>query len=195
MLEQAARPAVATRAVLPRARIFEIESNSILNDVRVDDSISVNGVCLTVQQFGESSFQATAVDETLSKTNLGNLHILSKVNLERSMRADSRFGGHYVQGHVDTITKLTNKTKQDKGVLLSFEVPVDSRKFIVERGSITINGISLTIASIIDSNFNVAVIPHTLENTNLSDINIGDYVNIEFDIIAKYIANILDNRL
>ena len=171
-----------------------IECKTILDDVGVDDSICVNGVCLTVESFKKNSFKATAVEETMRKTNLGDLSIGSPVNLERAMRASDRFGGHYVQGHTDTITKVSKIEKEEKNWLFSFDIPNGTNKYLVERGSITINGVSLTIASIQNNEFKVAIIPHTFENTIFKDFKKGTKVNIEFDIIGKYVENMLKIR-
>jgi len=171
-----------------------IDSSEINKDMSIDDSIAVNGVCLTVVEFSSNNFRVTAVEETMRKTNLSNLQVGHNVNLERAMKAEKRFGGHYVQGHVDEIAKVADIKHETENWIYSFTIPGDSRKYIVERGSITINGVSLTIASINDNIFNVAIIPHTYDNTIFSDLKIGDSVNLEYDIIGKYVENILKYR-
>ncbi len=168
-----------------------IECNTILADADIDDSISVNGVCLTVETFTNNSFKATAVEETMRKTNLGDLILGSSVNLERAMSAGDRFGGHYVQGHTDTTTTVHSIVQETKNWLFTFDIPVDSAKYLVERGSITINGVSLTIATIQDNRFTVAIIPHTFEHTTFKDFKPGTRINLEFDIIGKYVENML----
>ena len=168
-----------------------IECNTILADADIDDSISVNGVCLTIETFTNNSFKATAVEETMRKTNLGDLVLGSSVNLERAMSAGDRFGGHYVQGHTDTTTTVHSIVKETKNWLFTFDIPAESAKYLVERGSITINGVSLTIASIQDNRFTVAIIPHTFEHTTFKDFQPGSRINLEFDIIGKYVENML----
>jgi riboflavin synthase len=168
-----------------------IECNTILADADIDDSISVNGVCLTVESYTNSSFKATAVEETMRKTNLGDLTLGSSVNLERAMSAGDRFGGHYVQGHTDTTTVVHSIVKETKNWLFTLDIPADSAKYLVERGSITINGVSLTIATIQDNRFTVAIIPHTFEHTTFKDFQPGTRINLEFDIIGKYVENML----
>lgn len=168
-----------------------IECSEILADADIDDSICVNGVCLTVESFTDNSFKATAVEETMRKTNLGDLVIGSTVNLERAMSAGDRFGGHYVQGHTDTTTTVHSIVKETKNWLFTFDIPENSAKYLVDRGSITINGVSLTIATIQDNKFTVAIIPHTFEHTTFKDFQPGTRVNLEFDIIGKYVENML----
>lgn len=171
-----------------------LESSEINTDMSIDDSIAINGVCLTVVEFNSNSFRVTAVEETMRKTNLSNLRVGHAVNLERAMKVEKRFGGHYVQGHVDEIAQVADIIHETENWIYSFTIPSNSRKYIVERGSITINGVSLTIASIHDNIFNVAIIPHTYDNTIFSDLKIGDSVNLEYDIIGKYVENILKYR-
>lgn len=173
---------------------LRIECRQILSDMNIDDSICVNGVCLTVESFSENQFSATAVEETLRKTNLGDLTLGNNVNLERAMKLDSRFGGHYVQGHTDTTTTISNIVQETKNVLFTFDIPQKSAKYIVERGSITINGVSLTVASIENNTFTVAIIPHTFENTTFKDLKVGSKVNLEFDIIGKYVENMMRHK-
>lgn len=170
---------------------LEINSNLINKDMSVDDSISVNGVCLTVTEYNKNSFEVTAVEETMRKTNLSDLTKGDLVNLERAMKADKRFGGHYVQGHVDHITYVSDIVHETENWLYTFKIPSEGRKYIVDRGSITINGVSLTIASIEEDSFKVAIIPHTYENTVFKQFKINDRINIEYDIIGKYVENIL----
>jgi riboflavin synthase len=173
------------------ARELSIKCTKILSDINIDDSICVNGVCLTVETFSNTTFTATAVEETLRKTNLAELQIGNSLNLERAMKADSRFGGHYVQGHTDTTTNLFSIEKEIKNWLFTFDIPQKSEKYIIERGSITINGVSLTVANIDNGRFTVAVIPHTLEHTTFKELSSGIKVNLEFDIIGKYVENML----
>lgn len=173
---------------------IKINSSKINDDMSIDDSISVNGVCLTVTEFTENYFAVTAVEETMRKTNLSDLKEGNSVNLERAMKADKRFGGHYVQGHVDQTTLISGIKRETENWIFSFKVPDNGRKYIVDRGSITVNGVSLTIASISNNEFNIAIIPHTYENTVFKNFELEDNVNLEFDIIGKYIENILKYR-
>jgi len=169
-----------------------IESN-ISKEAYIDQSISHNGVCLTVVSFDSKSHTVTAIKETLDKTNLSQLKIGSWVNLERSVLATTRMDGHFVQGHTDITTTCTNVNNADGSWYFTFKIPNNSYNLIVPQGSICINGVSLTIASIDRDTFTVAIIPYTYDYTNFSAINVGDTVNIEFDILGKYIVRYLEN--
>lgn len=158
----------------------------ISNTFKIDQSVSHNGVCLTVVKVADNTHVVTAIEETLIKSNLRVLQIGSNINLERSMQLGERLDGHIVQGHVDTTAILRNSISQDGSWLLTFEMDSAFRNFIVEKGSITLNGVSLTLLNVGDANFSVAVIPYTWEHTNLSQIKTGESVNVEFDILAKY---------
>ncbi len=171
---------------------FTIES-LLSKDAYIDQSISHNGVCLTVVSFDHKSHTVTAIKETLDKTNLDQLQIGSWVNLERSVLATTRMDGHFVQGHTDVITECTHVKNADGSWYFTFKIPSKSHNLIVPQGSICINGVSLTIASIDEDTFTVAIIPYTYEHTNFSSINEGDTVNIEFDILGKYIVRYLEN--
>lgn len=168
---------------------FEVEA-SLLQELKVDQSISHNGVCLTVTDLTKKTYFVTAINETLKKTNLAELKVGDYVNLERSMSANGRFDGHIVQGHVDQIASCVG-VKEDAGSKIftfSFE---DKGNITVEKGSICVNGISLTVINSSFNQFSVAIIPYTLEHTNLKYLNVGDTVNLEFDILGKYIQRIL----
>lgn len=164
------------------------------SELNIDDSIAVNGVCLTVVSRNDSSFCVQAVEETLSKTSIGSLQTKALVNLERCLRLDQRLDGHIVQGHVDT-TGTINRF-ENKGAEWQLEVEFEPAfsDLIVPRGSISIDGISLTVAREFDHRFMVAVIPYTYENTNLNQRKVGDVVNLEFDIFGKYVVRYLKNR-
>jgi riboflavin synthase len=152
----------------------------------------VNGVCLTVRSREADTFTAEMSRETLERTSLGNLKKNSVLNLERPMRADARFGGHIVQGHVDTIGRIKAFDRQGDAWMLEIEYPEPAGRYIVEKGSIAVDGISLTVAGLRSPNvFSVAIIPHTFENTNLITAQSGTPVNLEFDIVAKYVENLL----
>lgn len=158
----------------------------------IGSSISVNGVCLTAVETGNDTVSVDVIPETLQRTNLGTLTRSNQVNLERPMPADGRFDGHIVQGHVDGIgTVAAIERSDDGGVVMSIEAPESLHRYLVEKGSVTIDGVSLTIASLSGEGFNVALIPHTLEVTTLGLRNEGDTVNLEVDVLAKYVERLL----
>ena len=173
--------------------IIEIKTN-LANQLAVGDSVSVNGVCLTAINVNSDQFTADVMVQTLNLTSLGTLNPGSGVNLELATRADSRLGGHIVQGHVDGIAKVVTIEPGEKWSKFVISVPDHLAKYIVNQGSITIDGVSLTVGEIVDSNSEVTVwlIPETLQKTNLSRKNVGDIVNIEVDILAKYVERLLD---
>lgn len=174
-----------------------IECNTVLEDVKLGDSIAVNGVCLTVVEISSKSFVADISPETLKVTNLGDLVAGDFVNLERAMKADGRFGGHIVSGHVDGKGKFINCKKQNEFYEFIIELTPELSKYVIKKGSIAINGISLTIAGVNEKAIHVAIIPHTYENTSLKTLKSSDFVNIEVDMIAKYIEKFLstgDNK-
>lgn len=163
-------------------------------EVHVDESISVNGVCLTVVSFDDSHFKVQCVEETLRKTNLGKLDVGSKVNLERSLTLAKAIEGHIVQGHVDTIGKIIKIDKEGADLMLWVECPEEFQNYIVGRGSVSLDGISLTVARDEEDRFAVAIIPYTWDFTNLKEKKVGDLVNIEFDVFGKYIVKYLEKR-
>ena len=171
-----------------------ISSVKVTEDIAIKESISVNGVCLTVTECSGNSFAVDVVMETLNRSNIEYLSAGDKVNLERAMSASARFGGHFVQGHVDCSTEIISFVKRDKSADLKVKVPDNMLRFIVEKGSICLDGISLTVASIENDMMTVALIPHTLGITTLGDRIIGDKLNVEVDILAKYIQNGLENH-
>ena len=168
---------------------LKISAKTVLEDVKLGESIAVNGVCETVVAFDNTTFEVNVSDETLRVSNLSNLKQGDFVNLERALKLSDRLSGHIVSGHVDLTTKFIKKEKLGEFYNMEFAVTPDFRKYIVKKGSITINGISLTIADIKPESFVVAVIPHTFENTNLKELKNNDIVNIEIDILVKYIEN------
>ncbi len=172
---------------------FTFES-SITNELKVDQSLAHNGVCLTVVELVDNDqYVVTAIDETLSRTNLGELKIGDEVNLERCMAANGRFDGHIVQGHVDQLGKVVSV--EERGGSNVFDIKHDAgENFTVDKGSITVNGVSLTAFDTSDTAFSVAIIPYTLEHTCFKDLNLGDTVNLEFDIIGKYVARMMAKR-
>lgn len=169
---------------------LKIKCKKILLDVSLGDSIAVNGVCLTVTEFNTDSITVDVMNETLNKTYLGSMKKGDLVNLERAMSANGRFGGHIVSGHIDG-TGIIREIKKD-GISILYSISADNKilNYIVEKGSIAIDGISLTVAYIDEEVFKVSVIPHTQENTTLLSKNIGDKVNLENDIIGKYIEKL-----
>ena len=175
----------------PEGKSLTIHCPELIGDIAVDDSIAVNGVCLTAAERGPDGFIAHAIHTTLEKTTLGSLDPGQRVNLELAMRASDRLGGHLVQGHVNAIGRITGIDTQGNNWQIHISFPADLRKYMIAEGSITLDGISLTIAKLADSQLMVSIIPHTLANTTLKDKAVGDSVNIEVDIMAKYIENFL----
>ena len=167
--------------------ILELNANKVLTDVHLGDSIAVNGVCLTVTSYTENSFCVDVMPETFRRTSLGSLTIGSKVNLERAMAANGRFGGHIVAGHIDGTGTITGIRKDSNAVWYTIGTTEKITKYIVEKGSIAIDGISLTVAKVDAKSFSVSVIPHTLEKTALAGKKLQDTVNLENDCIGKYV--------
>jgi len=171
--------------------VLAIEADKILTDISLGDSIAVNGVCLTVISYNKTGFEADVMHETLNRSSLGKLKNGSKVNLERAMIANGRFGGHIVSGHVDGIGTIAEVTKDDNAVWYRISTEPSVLKYIVEKGSITIDGISLTVAGVSEFDFSVSIIPHTASVTILGMKKSGDIVNLENDIIGKYVEKLL----
>ncbi|MGB0916317.1 MAG: riboflavin synthase [Flavobacteriales bacterium] len=164
----------------------------IARELKVDQSLAHNGVCLTVVKLlNKSSYVVTAIDETLQRTNLGDLNVGDTVNLERCMPADGRFDGHIVQGHVDQLGEVVSIEEKDGSHLFSF-THKKGANFTVDKGSITINGVSLTAFNTSDTGFTVAIIPYTLQHTTFGKLKVGDKVNLEFDIVGKYVARMMN---
>tara|TARA_B110000495_G_C22944004_1_gene552522 strand:- start:584 stop:1174 length:591 start_codon:yes stop_codon:yes gene_type:complete len=170
---------------------FEIESD-IFNELQIDQSIAHNGTCLTIVALNEDkqSYIVTAIKETLEKTNLGLLKVNDSLNLERAMILNARLDGHIVQGHVDQVGVCIKKQQNDGSWTFVFSYKVNRENIIVEKGSICINGISLTAFNVTNDTFEVAIIPYTIEHTNLKNVDVDISVNLEFDIIGKYVARI-----
>jgi riboflavin synthase len=181
------------RAIAPNAggARIEIEATTVLDDATIGASIAVNGCCLTVVELGDGWWAADAVVETLARTNLGDLAPGDPVNLERPVRLADRLGGHLVQGHVDGTGAVHDRVPQPDGSeLFRFDAPDDVLRYVVHKGSITVDGISLTVAAVHESGFEVAVIPHTLAVTTLGARAAGARVNLEVDLIAKYVERL-----
>lgn len=174
--------------------LLTIRAGAVLPGMKAGDSIAVNGVCLTVVRFGETSFACDLSTETLERTSFGKAHEGQLVNLERPLSVGARLGGHFVQGHVDALGRLAFNNLSGTGAVIGIEHPRDLDRYLVQKGSIAVDGISLTIASIEKDFFTVAVIPYTLQNTNLRNVRIGDSVNLEADILGKHIERLLRSR-
>lgn len=169
---------------------FTIES-VISNDLKIDQSVSHNGVCLTVVALTDTSHTVTAIQETLEKSNLGHLKQGMKINLERCMQMNGRLDGHIVQGHVDQTAVCVRREELDGSWEYRFKYDSSKGNVTVEKGSVCVNGISLTVVNSAEDEFSVFIIPYTFEHTNLHEVNTGDTVNLEFDIIGKYVARLL----
>ncbi|MES2448574.1 MAG: riboflavin synthase [Bacteroidota bacterium] len=172
---------------------FTVKS-TICAELKIDQSVAHNGVCLTVVALNENSHTVTAIEETLNKTSLGNLKIGSKVNLERCMQMNARLDGHIVQGHVDQTAKCILVNELDGSWEYRFKYNATLGNVTVEKGSICVNGISLTVVNSQQDEFSVFIIPYTYEYTNLHEVKVGDTVNLEFDIIGKYVARLMGNK-
>ena len=168
----------------------QIQASTVLEGTKTGDSIAVNGVCLTVTKLTKSSFTADVMAETFRRTNLGNLGKNSRVNLERAMAANGRFGGHIVSGHIDGTGIISRIKEEGNAVWIYISAPQSILNLIVEKGSVAVDGISLTVAAVSDKEFAVSVIPHTRENTALSGKKTGAVVNLENDIIGKYVQKL-----
>lgn len=181
------------RGVLPgsRAGKITIAAKKVLEGTQLGDSIAVNGVCLTVVDLGADYFVADVMPETLSKTGLGKLKTGSPVDLERAMAADGRFGGHIVSGHIDGVGSIVEKRPEQNAVWIRISASPDILGLIVDKGSIAIDGVSLTVAGITDQDFQVSIIPHTGQETILLAKQPGDIVNLENDIVGKYVKKLL----
>lgn len=180
----------------PRGIKLTVKAHTILDDIKLGDSIAINGACQTVIEFDNESFTVDVSSETIDITTFKNFNQGTRVNLERALKLSDRLGGHIVSGHVDGIGEFISKKEKGDTTILSFKVPENISRYLIYKGSITIDGISLTISNLEnnDSIFSVAIIPHTLSNTTLLSIKIGDTVNLESDLLAKYIEKLLKNN-
>ncbi|MBD3330929.1 riboflavin synthase [Candidatus Peregrinibacteria bacterium] len=177
-----------------KGKLFEISCKKTVDSKKTGESIAVNGVCVTILDINDTSFKFLAMPETLNLTNLGTLNKGEKVNLEPALRLHQSLDGHFVQGHVDICAKVIKLKTNDKKTKLSISTPPHIEKKLAYKGSITINGVSLTISNLEKDKFSVDLIPHTLKNTNLNELKKGDKVNIEIDILSKYIENMLNKK-
>lgn len=173
-----------------RSAVLGIECSKVLEETKIGDSIAVNGVCLTVTGMDSHGYTADVMAETLDRSSLGMLKSKSRVNLERAMAAGGRFGGHIVAGHIDGTGTVSEIRKEDTAVWYRITAAREILRYIVEKGSIAIDGISLTVADVTEESFSVSVIPHTRQETNLTDRGIGDRVNLECDVIGKYVEKL-----
>ncbi|MBP3235077.1 MAG: riboflavin synthase [Eubacterium sp.] len=176
-----------------KSEVLEIGASKIMDDVKLGDSIAVNGVCLTVTQVLSDGFRADVMAETMRRSSLGSLKVNSPVNLERAMSVNSRFGGHIVSGHIDGTGTIESVVREDNAVWFTIKAGRDILQLIVQKGSITVDGISLTVAGVGSDYFKVSIIPHTLSQTILGVKNKGDIVNLENDIVGKYIHSFLNH--
>lgn len=174
-----------------KSAVLTIQAQKVFSDIHIGDSIALNGVCLTVTSFSKDTYTADVMNETLQRSSLGSLTIGSKVNLERAMPADGRFGGHIVSGHIDGTGTIKKVEKDDNAIWYTIAAPENLMKYIVEKGSIAIDGISLTVAKRSDADFAISMIPHTAKETVLSQKKPGDIVNLENDIVGKYIEQLM----
>ena len=174
-----------------KSSVLTINGKLIFEDMHIGDSIAVNGVCLTVTSKTNDTFTADVMAETLRRSSLGSLKVGSYVNLERAMAANGRFGGHIVSGHIDGTGEIESFVREDNAVWVTVKTPEKLLKYIIEKGSIAIDGISLTVAYVDDKCFKVSLIPHTGANTTLLDKKPGDIVNLENDVVGKYVEKLL----
>jgi riboflavin synthase len=168
-----------------------VSAKSVLMNMQVGDSVNINGTCQTVVSFDKNSFEVEAVEETLKKTSLGKLKINEPVNLESSLTLNKKLGGHFVLGHVDTTGTIIKIKKLDLSNLITVKYPKEFSQFIINVGPVSVDGVSLTIANSDETSFTVSIIPHTWQSTNFTSKKIGDPVNLEFDILGKYVARLL----
>lgn len=169
-------------------------SSSLSNELKIDQSVSHNGVCLTVVSKEEGAYTVTAIKETLEKTNLGKLKLGDNVNLERCLKVGDRLDGHFVQGHVDQTAICTYVGNENGSWTFTFKYDDKNNNITIEKGSITINGVSLTVVNSKKSEFSVAIIPYTFENTNFNSFSVGTLVNLEFDVFGKYITKLFNKK-
>lgn len=174
-----------------KSAVLTIQAKAVLEGTKIGDSIAVNGVCLTVVSLGNGCFSADVMHETINRSSLARLICGSRVNLERAMAADGRFGGHLVAGHVDGVGKIVEVRQDDTAIWYTVQADPSILRYIVEKGSIAIDGISLTVAQVFSDRFSISAIPHTVRMTVLRDRREGDEVNLENDVIGKYIEKLL----
>ncbi len=183
-------------SITPEGGNIHLEIKSALApELSIDQSVSHNGVCLTVVSLQEDAYVVTAIQETLDKSNLGELAVGDSVNLERAMKLGDRLDGHIVQGHVDQTAQCTEVRESDGSWYYTFEYDPALNNITIEKGSVTVNGVSLTVVNSGDHSFSVAIIPYTYEHTNFSRLSPGDTVNLEFDVVGKYVSRLMRDAL
>ena len=182
-----------TKLVQDQDNLHITVKSELSKELKIDQSLAHNGVCLTVVQLGNDTHTITAIKETIDKSNIGNLRIGSKVNLERAMVLGARLDGHIVQGHVDQTAVCTEVNELEGSWLYTFSYDNSYNNLTIEKGSITVNGVSLTVVNSRPGSFSVAIIPYTYENTNFHQIKVNDTINLEFDVIGKYVARLMEN--
>lgn len=171
-----------------------IGSTKVIEDVHIGDSIAVNGICLTVTNFSSGAFQLDVMPETIKATSLDTLKVGASVNLERAMAGNGRFGGHFVSGHVDGVGRVVKKRRQENAIYYDIEIPEALSSLLLLKGSIAVDGISLTVFGVSENIFTISLIPHTVSETILGGKSQGDIVNIECDMLAKYVQNMLNQQ-
>lgn len=173
---------------------FVIEANKIMHDLQIGSSVAVNGCCLTVVKLNGNTFAVDTIEETLNKTNLGVLKQGMNVNLERPLAAEARLGGHFVLGHIDTTGKVEDVKELSNSHWLTISFPERFKQYLIYVGSIAIDGVSMTVAELKDNSFSVGIIPHTWKETIFADKKVGDTVNLEFDVLGKYVERIMESK-
>jgi riboflavin synthase len=173
---------------------FLIEANKVIHGLEIGNSIAVNGCCLTVVKIEDNTFSVDLIEETLNKTNLGLLKPGMKINLERPLLADERLGGHFVLGHIDTVGKIELIKELSNSHWITISYPDNFKQYLIYVGSVAIDGVSMTVAELKDNKFSVGVIPHTWQETIFADKNVGDTVNLEFDVLGKYVERIMEGK-
>ena len=175
-----------------KAKRIAIQSDKIISDLKVDDSVAINGVCLTVVKIDSNVFECESVEETLRKTTLKYINNNQKVNLERALTLQTRIGGHLVQGHTDTTGIIKNIQNESVGKIFTISYPSEYKKYLIEVGSVCVDGVSLTISSFNSNSFELSIIPHTFTHTIFQYYKVGDNVNLEYDLIGKYVENFIN---
>lgn len=173
---------------------FTIEANKIMEDLKIGSSVAVNGCCLTIVNIANKSFSVDTIEETLNKTNLGVLKQGNRVNLERPLTADARLGGHFVLGHIDTTGKVEAIKELSNSHWMTISFPEKFKHYLIYVGSIAIDGVSMTVAELNENSFSVGIIPHTWRETIFADKKVGDTVNLEFDVLGKYVERIMQGK-
>lgn len=192
IIEEAGR--IETVTDVAQGRRLRVAASRILEDAKIGESVSTNGVCLTIVECNRFGFSCDVSAETLRRTNLGEAVAGARVNLERSLAIGDRLGGHFVQGHVDCTARFLEKRREGESWMFRFGLPPEVARYVALKGSISVSGVSLTIAALSGEWFEIAIIPHTLAMTNFGDLKPGDSVNIEADMIAKYLERLLADR-